>query len=467
MAEISPKHRSCPTTPSADVVDIEGVALEPETRRAVAALPGLDGLRGLAAIGVVLLHSCVPYMTPSVPGLAWSVTDTPHWLASQCFWLIELFIMPVFLVMAGYFAWQSLQRSHAKQVVRSRARRLLIPLGFGAIVVLPADLYIWLSGWVADGKIPLRKMKSLKFEDGIDQDLWGLSHLWFLEYLFLYVVVFAVAYSVCKRFPSISDWFRSPRRCFLALFVVASATLVIAPEVVWGFQHRFYPVPSKWLYSGAFFFAGVGLGSFDCGLNLLARHATRYAGFAAAMIFPAMLIGQWHVGGGDQKTATIVLALTTTAAASLTTAALLGFAARFRQPLAQHWNYLAAASFWIYLVHHPFLGLMQIDLKWLLPQVSPVLKVMIGCIGAVSLSLLTYEVWVRKTWLGKLLAFDYRWEQEASTDRLQVSSELPGADNLQIAASEGQILPLPSGGSLPANGTVTVPSESAGRKHAA
>ena len=46
-------------------------------------LPGLDALRGLAALGVVLLHCCVPYMQPVVPGLAWSVFDHSHWLASQ------------------------------------------------------------------------------------------------------------------------------------------------------------------------------------------------------------------------------------------------------------------------------------------------------------------------------------------------------------------------------------------------
>lgn len=456
MAEIAPTHRSSQKIPTAEVGQVDRVAFGSKSNGAVISLPGLDALRGLAAVGVVLLHSCVPYMQPAVPGLAWSVTDTPHWLASQCFWLIELFIMPVFLVMAGYFAWQSLQRSGGSKVVRSRARRLLIPLGFGALVVLPADLYIWLSGWVADGKIPLRKMKSLKFADGVDQDLWGLSHLWFLEYLFLYIVVFVVAYSVCKRFPTIAGSFRSPLRCFIALFLVATATLVIAPEVVWGFQHRFYPVPSKWLYSGAFFFAGVCLGNFDRGLKVLAAHATKYAGFAGAMILPAMLIGQWHVAGGDQKMATVILALTTTGAAGLTTAALIGFAARVRKPLAPQWKYLAAASFWIYLVHHPFLGLMQIDLKWLLPQVSPVLKVVVGCLGAVSFSLLTYEVWVRKTWLGKLLGFDYCWERGVGGEPMRAGAELMDSEH---EASAGQILPLPSGVSLSVSDTDEVPSE--------
>ena len=39
---------------------------------------------------------------------------------------------------------------------------------------------------------------------------------------------------------------------------------------------------------------------------------------------------------------------------------------------------LAAASFWIYLVHHPILGIIHIDLKWLLPDANPVLEVGFG-----------------------------------------------------------------------------------------
>ncbi len=374
-------------------------------------LPGLDALRGLAALGVVLLHACVPYMNPKVPGLAWSTMDQPHWIASQCFWLIELFIMPVFLILAGYFAWISLKRSGVKRLIQSRTRRLLVPLGFGAIVILPADLYIWLAGWVADGKIPLRKMKSLKFADGVDQDLWGLSHLWFLEYLFLYMLVLGLAYAIYQRQPFVSRLFHFAavgNRLFFpsVLFAVAGLTLLFHPEVVWGFQHRFYPVFSKWIYSGAFFAAGVCVATFDQEMRTLARFAVRNAGYALAFTIPAMLLGNWHLSGGDQAFANLTLAITTTAAASFITVSLIGFAARFRQPIHRPWKYLAAASFWIYLVHHPILGLMQIDFKWMLPATSPVLKVLLGWVASVSLSLLTYEVWIRKSRLGMLLGFN-------------------------------------------------------------
>ena len=400
-------------------------------------LPGLDALRGLAALGVVLLHCCVPYMQPVVPGLAWSVFDHPHWLASQCFWFIEIFIMPVFLVLAGYFAWLSLKRGDIKRLVRSRARRLLVPLGFGVMVILPADLYIWLTGWVADGQIALRKMQSLKFTDGVDQDLWGLSHLWFLEYLFLYVLVLGIVFAICRRLPQIGRVFRSPLTCCSILFIAASCVLVVCPEVVWGFQHRFYPVPSKWFYSGAFFALGVSLASFDTEMRWLAKTFLRHSGYGVAMVIPAMLLGQWHLRGGDHDLASMMLALTTTASASLITVALLGAAASVRKPLSPSWRYLAAASFWIYLVHHPILGLMQIDMKWLFPELSSLIKVVIGFAGSVTLSLVTYEVWVRKTWLGRVLGFNYELNHAAALEQQPDERRLPDND-LQILSGSGR-----------------------------
>ena len=89
---------------------------------------GLDGLRAFSALGVVLLHACVPYARHPMPGLAWPVHDGSSGIVDLVLWSIELFIMPVFLVIAGFFAYRGLQRHGETTLVRQRARRLLIPL---------------------------------------------------------------------------------------------------------------------------------------------------------------------------------------------------------------------------------------------------------------------------------------------------------------------------------------------------
>ena len=56
----------------------------------------------------------------------------------------------------------------------------------GCVLILPLDLYAWLLGLAADGQIPLRKLHSLKVEGPLADGLWGVSHLWFLQYLWLF-----------------------------------------------------------------------------------------------------------------------------------------------------------------------------------------------------------------------------------------------------------------------------------------
>lgn len=366
-------------------------------------------MRAGAAFGVVLLHCCVPYMDPPVPGLAWSVRDTPSWLAGQCFWVIELFIMPLFLMLAGYFAWQTCHRCGIAVLVQSRARRLLVPLLFGMVVILPLDLYAWLLGWVTEGWIAPQKLRSLKFDGAVDRDLWGLSHLWFLQYLFLYVLALAGGLWMWQR-SSLSRRPLKPVPLVSALFLAAVFTLYVHPEVVWGFQHAFLPVLSKWIYSGIFFALGIVLAAYDGQLDLLKRHASRLVAPAVLLSLAALIMGSWHLRGGTNQLASMTLAATTCAAALTACLAIIGVSARYirMRTLPQSVSYLAAASFWVYMFHHPLIGLVHVDLKWLLPTTYPIVKVALAFMLVSALSLVTYEYWVRQSALGRLLGFEWQ-----------------------------------------------------------
>lgn len=376
---------------------------------------GLDALRAAAAFGVVLLHSCVPYLQHPMPGLAWPVRDTASPIVDFGFWWIELFIMPLFLVIAGFLAWQTLERRGPIALVRSRAKRLLIPLLFGILVILPLDLYCWVLGWVAEGIVAPIKLKSLKFDGVVDRDLWGLSHLWFLQYLFLYVSVTALVVLVRRRYATLDRQSPKPLVIAAAVLAVGTVTLYVRPEVVWGFQHAFPPVVSKWLYCGLFFAFGATLASHDGQLVRLKAHAHRLV--APAMLFSvaAVSLGRWHLSGnGDHQLAEIALAALTCCSGLLLTLALIGVAVARIGQVPQTVQYLAAASFWVYLVHHPLLGLVHLDLKWMLPGASPVVKTVAAFAIASGLSLLLYEGLIRRTALGRTLGFS--WEAGPSQD---------------------------------------------------
>ncbi len=369
---------------------------------------GLDALRGFAALWVVLFHACIPYLTHPMPGLTWAVRDQSSDVVDFLYWWTELFIMPLFLVMAGFFAWKTLQVRGETELIRSRAARLLKPLLFGIVVVLPIDLYCWVLGWVADGIVPANKLRSLKFDAEQDQNLWGLSHLWFLQYLFLYVVVLALASRLRSRFSILQRIQPGPSSVVSLIVLAGTLTLTLCPEVVWGFQHDFAPVPSKWIYSGLGFALGVSLAAFDSELMWVKSQSMRFVAPAAICSAAAVLLGQWHLSSPQDQQAQIALAALTCVGSILMTLSIISLAASKIASAATWTSYLAAASFWVYIVHHPILGLVHTDLKYLLPGASPVVKTLLAFGITAGVSLASYEAFVRKTSLGRWLGFG--WE---------------------------------------------------------
>ena len=409
-------------------------------RRPPQKLVGLDWVRAAAALGVVFLHACVPYARQPMPGLAWPVRDGSSEIVNWLFWSVELFIMPLFLFIAGFLAFGGLKRRSGAEFLRHRARRLLVPLLFGILVILPLDLHIWVLGWVVEDRVPLAKLRSFKFDGVIDQDLWGTSHLWFLQYLFTYLCLLVLAESLPKAFSNLRPPRWSLRTWTVLLAGLGSLVLFFEPEVVWGFQHSYWPVPSKWTYSGLFFVMGVMFAHHDGQLDWLKSIAPRLwlPGLCAGV--GAMVLGRWHLAGGDNQIATLTLAVATCGGATLLSCAMIGTAVGRLTSLPVSVQYLAAASFWIYIVHHPLVALVHVDLKVLLRGWESAtwitgLKVIVSFSLATGLAVLTYEGFVRKTRLGRWLGFQWSPPQsDAVILPMQREAPQPQGDHRTRAA---------------------------------
>src|SRR5689334_18139169 len=104
----------------------------PATSRAASPrLEGLDALRGIAAVPVIMLHASMPYLLLPMKGLIWPTRDArPSELVDAVGWAIEGFIMPLFFLLAGLFAAGLLDRLGPAQFLKHRARRLLVPMAF-------------------------------------------------------------------------------------------------------------------------------------------------------------------------------------------------------------------------------------------------------------------------------------------------------------------------------------------------
>lgn len=357
-------------------------------------LGGFDIVRVLAALGVVILHASAPYLVQRMPGLTWPVFDTPSHFANIFGWSIELFIMPLFLLMAGYFSPAIFRKQAGWGFVRHRFQRLMIPLAVAMVLILPADLYIWLTGWLIEGLVAPRKIQSLKFDNGIDDGLWGLSHLWFLLYLFLYAITWAGVKQLFHKYKI--SWPLSTTATMASLAVLGWVILVSVPQVVFGFQHAFLPVPSKYFYSGTFFLGGIVLADADKLRTFCSNHSLRLllvGWFATAL---GVYIGCRMLQTENDHFARILATLLTVFAAWTVSLGAVGWAMATRYPSSKTLRYLAAASFWVYLVHHPIVGLCHIQLKVVVPHWPSEVKMLTATAMAIAFALLSFEVMIRR-----------------------------------------------------------------------
>jgi peptidoglycan/LPS O-acetylase OafA/YrhL len=399
----------------------------------------------VAALLVVMLHAGVAYTLYPMPGLVWPTRDAaPSALVDGIFWWIEGFIMPLFFLISGFFAAGLYDSLGAGRFVAHRARRLLLPLLFGIVFILPADLYVWVLGWVVDGIVPPQKLRSMKFDGDLDRNLWGLAHLWFLQYLFLYCLLyvagmrlvrtlqsaFQARQSIIQRIGTRFDEMLRSAWMPVVLAVPGAAVLWVSPEVVTGFQHGFVPFASKFLYTIPFFLAGAWLHCRRERLDRLVRNGGFCLAVSAAVFAATLPLIHRQLESERSELERAMLACAISLFAWLSVLGLLGFfLARFTRP-NRGLKYVAEASFWIYLVHHPLVGLVQIDLGR--TAISAELKFAAVTGTVFAFTLLTYHSLVRCTWLGALLNGRRQRRPEpaaaAGAERRQPAPQPAGSD---------------------------------------
>jgi fucose 4-O-acetylase-like acetyltransferase len=149
----------------------------------------LDALRIVLCGGIVLFHALSVYSAEPIYHLK-SALASPA--ASVLAEFLRIAIMPLFFVLAGWSAVVSLRGRGAGAFVRERARRLLVPLVAGTVLLGPFIKYIelrhgrdigfhglWLVPPLQDGFLAFVPRYFTRM------NLLTWSQLWFLAYLFL------------------------------------------------------------------------------------------------------------------------------------------------------------------------------------------------------------------------------------------------------------------------------------------
>ena len=169
-------------------VEAEPASTRPSRRR------DLDLMRMFVVVGLVFFHSARVFDTGD-----FYVKDEPtSEVVSIGISFAALWGMPLLFVVAGMGIWYSLRSRTPKAFAQERIRRLLVPLVFGVLVIVPPQVWTELRGDPAYQESYWRflpRFFDIEFRPGgfpflIGDDptagLFEWGHLWFLVLLFAF-----------------------------------------------------------------------------------------------------------------------------------------------------------------------------------------------------------------------------------------------------------------------------------------
>ncbi|MGB0766438.1 MAG: acyltransferase family protein, partial [Phycisphaeraceae bacterium] len=146
---------------------------------------GFDALRGGAMLLGIVLHAAITHMVEPMPGLLWPLSEQPKHLAFDAFfWWVHAWRIPLFFVMAGFFAAMLARRRGPSGFLKHRVRRVLMPVTVASFLLLPMIYCLWGWGWLIEGRVRWEEVYQFDFDSPeIEESFIGPAHLWFLYQL--------------------------------------------------------------------------------------------------------------------------------------------------------------------------------------------------------------------------------------------------------------------------------------------
>lgn len=359
----------------------------------------LDALRAAAMFLVVLLHGTF-FVLPE-PAHRWPVLDPS--VGDDRTYRIILdfsigFVMPVFFLISGLFSALLWQRRGLRALGMHRLKRVGVPFFFGCVIIVPlTGLAMALtSGRQAPYDFPFRFLPFFS--------LRALMHLWFLWYLLLLIGLFILLARLGLQFRNRAVWW--------AVIPLSAALSLVMREPVFGPDtvRTLLPVPAPFFHYACFFFFGTFL--YQQGVSVRRWWVVALLPAAAAFYMGERLLRQYSsagTSGGDPAEPAFMFSNSLTLASALFETAyawLMCFGAMglFNWLFARSnftVRYLSDASYWMYLMHLPLIILAQ----WLVVAwpISYHLKYILVCASVTATVLITYQLFVRYTFIGSRL----------------------------------------------------------------
>ncbi|WP_432277206.1 acyltransferase family protein [Glaciecola petra] len=376
----------------------------------------LDAVRCFALLMGIVFHASLSFMPIYI---GWAVMDEQTSEVVPSFVLIShSFRMPLFFLIAGFFSHMSFHRKGLHSFIKSRLMQIGIPLVLGWFLLRPlliAGWHIGAESMRGEADILVGLLNGLSSLKTLPHGFLVGTHLWFLYYLLLIsATVLSLRFllgineslkrklsAICDRFIEkvlITPWF---------VFIMALPSAF----GLWFMQHWGIDTPDKslipvfavsFLY-GLCFALGWVLHRQAALFERLANLSWTQSIICIASVCLTLVLSQYEgqinlVNYGLIKvTYMFVYALTIWSLVRLS----IGLCKTFLSKRNALMSYITDASYWIYLIHLPIVVFLQIafaelPLPWLV-------KLSSICLITFLITLLSYDLLVRASFLGQLL----------------------------------------------------------------
>ncbi len=353
----------------------------------------LDALRALTMVLILPFHAIV------IIGLRGGLDQ----VEDSVLWMIHVFRLPLFFLIAGFFAALLVRAKGIKALLRNRAIRIGIPLAIGVLAVVPV---ITLEIQALSDKPHRPDAQGLAaFADPHP------SFLWFLWYLALIYVGALLIRRILARLPRarqilLAGGGQLLRRWFAPLLLAIPVALLLYRQPTWlpdAPPESFIPHLDLLGYYAVFFAAGWLLFTAPGLREAIERRPKRYLALAALTLPPALVLylaqDQPEIGA-SRAFHLLALLLLSVASWSLIFG-MLGVSRHFGNRPNPTLRYWTDASYWIYLSHFPVMAAIALLISGL--AMPEALRIVVLTTLTLALIFPAYAAFVRHGAVGRVL----------------------------------------------------------------
>jgi peptidoglycan/LPS O-acetylase OafA/YrhL len=246
--------------------------------------------------------------------------------------MLNIWRIPLLFFVSGMGVSFALRKRSWKQLILERSRRILVPFLFGVFCIVPLHLFLWQKFYKQDISYSVQ-----------------LSHLWFLAYIFIYVMVLSPFFFYLKKNENgkISRWLRSffgsPWGLLFIIAAFVTEAILVKPET-----YETYSMTVHGLLLGmlAFLFGFIGVFTGEAFWRTVQKW--RYVVLLMAVALFVLRLLVFDLMAPDYLKAI---------ESNLWIFAVFGFGYRYLNHPGKTLSYLSQAAYPVYILHMIFLYL--------------------------------------------------------------------------------------------------------------